>query len=152
MIKLIIFDLDGVLVEAKNIHFEALNKALGEKYSIEWNEHLSIYDGLKTSQKLEMLTERKGLPVNLYKEIWDAKQMYTLQELRNLKVNSELVTTMIMLINEGYKLAICSNSIRKTVLIVLSKAKAGSLLGDGWTLPIIVRLDTQILLLYSQFF
>jgi len=121
MIKLIIFDLDGVLVEAKNIHFEALNKALGEKYSIEWNEHLSIYDGLKTSQKLEMLTERKGLPVNLYKEIWDAKQMYTLQELRNLKVNSELVTTMIMLINEGYKLAICSNSIRKTVLTVLSK-------------------------------
>ena len=48
MKKLIIFDLDGVIVEAKNIHYEALNKALGEKYSIEWNEHLSIYDGLKT--------------------------------------------------------------------------------------------------------
>ena len=30
MIKLVIFDLDGVLVEAKNIHFEAFNKALGE--------------------------------------------------------------------------------------------------------------------------
>ena len=28
--KLIIFDLDGVLVEAKEIHFEALNKALGK--------------------------------------------------------------------------------------------------------------------------
>ena len=25
MIKLVIFDLDGVLVETKNIHFEALN-------------------------------------------------------------------------------------------------------------------------------
>jgi HAD superfamily hydrolase (TIGR01509 family) len=121
MIKLIIFDLDGVLVEAKNIHFNAFNKALGEKYAIEWNEHLSIYDGLKTNQKLEMLTERKGLPVNLYKEIWNAKQMYTLQELRNLKVNSELVTTMTMLTNEGYKLVVCSNSIRKTVLTVLSK-------------------------------
>lgn len=121
MIKLIIFDLDGVLVEAKNIHFNAFNKALGEKYAIEWNEHLSIYDGLKTNQKLEMLTERKGLPINLYKEIWDNKQMYTLQELRNLKVNSELITTMTMLINEGYKLAVCSNSIRKTVLTVLSK-------------------------------
>ena len=53
MIKLIIFDLDGVLVEAKTIHYESLNKSLGEKYSIEWNEHLSIYDGLKTNQKLE---------------------------------------------------------------------------------------------------
>ena len=59
--KLIIFDLDGVLVEAKQIHYEALNQALGEQYAIEWNEHLSIYDGLKTNQKLEMLTERKGL-------------------------------------------------------------------------------------------
>ena len=27
-VKLIIFDLDGVLVEAKNIHYEALNDAL----------------------------------------------------------------------------------------------------------------------------
>lgn len=121
MIKLIIFDLDGVLVEAKTIHFDALNKALGNKYTIEWNEHLTTYDGLKTDQKLEMLTERKGLPTELYKEIWDAKQMHTLQELRNLKFNSELVLTMNMLVNEGYKLAVCSNSIRKTVLTVLSK-------------------------------
>ncbi len=42
MIKLIIFDLDGVLVEAKNIHYNALNKALGKDYSISWNEHLKI--------------------------------------------------------------------------------------------------------------
>ena len=51
MIKTIIFDLDGVLVEAKEIHYESLNKALGS-YSITWDEHLSIYDGLKTNQKL----------------------------------------------------------------------------------------------------
>ena len=50
MIKLIIFDLDGVLVEAKNIHFEALNKALGEKpqfievgtqFSTRWEDDLA---------------------------------------------------------------------------------------------------------------
>ena len=46
-IKLVIFDLDGVLVEAKNIHYEALNEALGDRYAISWNEHLSTYDGLK---------------------------------------------------------------------------------------------------------
>ena len=51
-IKLIIFDLDGVLVEAKKIHYEALNKALGSNYCINWDEHLSTYDGLKTSQKI----------------------------------------------------------------------------------------------------
>jgi len=120
MIKLIIFDLDGVLVEAKNIHFEALNKALAQ-YAITWEEHLSTYDGLKTNQKLEMLHERKGLPKEYFKRIWDDKQMYTLQALRNLRCNPDLVTTMTMLVNDGYKLAVCSNSIRKTVLTVLSK-------------------------------
>ena len=70
-IKLIIFDLDGVLVEAKNIHYDALNDALGDDYKISWNEHLSIYDGLKTNQKLEMLSDKKGLPIELHNEIWE---------------------------------------------------------------------------------
>ena len=121
MIKLIIFDLDGVLVEAKNIHFNALNKALGETYSISWDEHLSIYDGLKTNQKLEMLHERKGLPKDQFKKIWEDKQKYTLEELSNLKPNIELQKSLDILVNSGFKLAVCSNSIRKTILTVLSK-------------------------------
>jgi HAD superfamily hydrolase (TIGR01509 family) len=120
-IKLIIFDLDGVLVEAKQIHYEALNKALGEQYSISWDEHLSIYDGLKTNQKLDMLTERKSLPINIHKQIWDDKQKYTLEALSNLQPNTQLRVCMDTLINNGYKLVVCSNSIRKTVLTVLSK-------------------------------
>lgn len=50
MIDLIIFDLDGVLVEAKKIHFDALNDAIsifGPEYTISWAEHLDRYDGLK---------------------------------------------------------------------------------------------------------
>ena len=89
MIKLIVFDLDGVLVEAKNIHYESLNKALGD-YSISWAEHLSVYDGLKTNQKLQMLHERKGLPKESFKDIWNDKQKYTLQALKDLKPNNQL--------------------------------------------------------------
>ena len=121
MIKLVIFDLDGVLVEAKNIHFDALNEALGSKYAIEWNEHLSEYDGLKTNQKLEMLTKEKGLPIELYKQVWDEKQRLTLQKLSDLKPSIQLQACISSLVNEGYKIACCSNSIRKTVLTVLSK-------------------------------
>jgi HAD superfamily hydrolase (TIGR01509 family) len=121
MIRLVIFDLDGVLVEAKNLHFEAFNRALGNKYAISWKEHLSKYDGLKTNQKLEMLTQEKNLPVELHSQIWENKQKYTLQELRLLKPNQTLQSVMNALVEDGYKIAVCSNSIRKTVLTVLSK-------------------------------
>ena len=120
-IKLVIFDLDGVLVEAKNLHYEALNKALGKEYTISWKEHLSKYDGLKTNQKLEMLTKVKGLSVELHSQIWEKKQKFTLEELRNLKPDGVLLSVMNTLVDEGYKIAVCSNSIRKTVLTVLSK-------------------------------
>ena len=62
MIKLIVFDLDGVLVDARELHYEALNKALAdidEKYVVNRSEHLSSYDGLSTSKKLSMLTETR---------------------------------------------------------------------------------------------
>jgi len=120
MIKLIIFDLDGVLVEAKNIHFEALNKALKE-YKISWDEHLSFYDGLKTNEKLEMLHQKKGLPKEYFKNIWKEKQKYTLEALKNLNQSNILINCIDSLAKDGYKLAVCSNSIRKTVLTVLSR-------------------------------
>ena len=119
--KLIIFDLDGVLVEAKNIHFNAFNEALGDKYSISWNEHLSIYDGLKTFQKLDILSNRKNLPKSEHNIIWENKQKITLQKLKNLNQDEKLKKIMYKLSSKGYKIAVCSNSIRKTVLTVLSK-------------------------------
>lgn len=121
MIKLIIFDLDGVLVDAKNIHYETFNRALGSNYFIDWDEHLSIYDGLKTNQKLEMLTLKKGLPRENHENIWKDKQKYTLQSLNNLIPSITLQETLKKLSNEGYKISCGSNSIRKTVLTVLSK-------------------------------
>ena len=120
-IKLIIFDLDGVLIEAKNIHFDALNEALGSEYKIEWDEHLNRYDGLKTKQKLEMLTKDKGLPVDNYKKIWKEKQRITLLKLNNIKPSPQLQNCLESLLKEGYKIACCSNSIRKTVFVILCK-------------------------------
>ena len=121
MIKLIIFDLDGVLVDAKNIHYKTLNEALGSKYEISWEEHLNKYDGLKTNEKLKLLTISKGLPLSLYDEIWLKKQQLTIEELKKIKPNSVLKNTIKELVKENYKLAVCSNSIRKTILTVLSK-------------------------------
>jgi len=121
VIKLIIFDLDGVLVDAKNIHYLTLNEALGSKYEISWEEHLNKYDGLKTNEKLKLLTNSKGLPPSLYDEIWLKKQELTINELKKITPNDVLKNTIKELSHQKYKIAVCSNSIRKTILTVLSK-------------------------------
>ena len=124
MIKLIVFDLDGVLIEAKQFHYEALNDALNlyvPDCIISWNEHLSKYDGLKTKQKLEMLSQEKGLDRDLHNIVWDEKQRITNEKLKSIIPNPNLVELLKKLSEDGFKIACCSNSIRKTVLTVLSK-------------------------------
>ena len=120
-IKGVFFDLDGVLVEAKLIHYDALNEALPSGYEISWKDHLSIYDGLKTNQKLEMLHERQGLPKSSFQDIWNIKQELTQEKLKSLNRSEELQRVFQSLRDRGIKVAVCSNSIRATVVTVLSK-------------------------------
>jgi HAD superfamily hydrolase (TIGR01509 family) len=124
MTKLIIFDLDGVLVEAKQIHYDTLNQALkeiDEKYIITEAEHLSTYDGLKTTQKLEMLTKNKGLHSEFYDGIWYRKQHLTIEAISELQPDLQKIELFKELRNMGYKLAVASNSIRRSVLVMLAK-------------------------------
>lgn len=123
-IKLIIFDLDGVLVDAKKIHYNTLNQALSEidsKFIISEAEHLSIYEGLKTNQKLDLLTKNKNLDKKHHDQIWNTKQRLTIEAISKLEKDTNLMNLFSSLRNKGYKLACCSNSIRRSVLVMLSK-------------------------------
>ncbi len=53
--------------------------------------------------------------------IWKKKQKTTLRKLSEIAVNKELKHMMKTLNSDGYHLAVCSNSIRKTVYTVVSK-------------------------------
>lgn len=120
--KALLFDLDGVLVSAKQIHFSALNTALeriDKKYIITENEHLSIFDGLKTKEKLSLLTQIKGLPENKHDQIWIDKQQITLQKIEELKKDENLIKTISYFYNKGYKIACCSNSIKQSIIKIL---------------------------------
>ena len=123
MIKLILFDLDGVLIDAKDIHYRTLNDALGSvgDYTITPEEHLNIYDGHKTRQKLDMLTKNKNLPLEAHDFVYTRKQELTLNEIRLLKQQSHIVELFQRLDVNGYKIGVCSNSIRSTVLTALAK-------------------------------
>ena len=124
MIKLIVFDLDGVLVETKQLHYDALNKALSDiddKYVISFEEHLSKYDGLSTRKKLDLLSKEKGLSGIEHNGVWLRKQNYTSQMIRELKPDNRIINILERLKNDGYKIAVASNSIRETVKITLLK-------------------------------
>lgn len=124
-IKAIIFDMDGVLIDAKEWHYEALNRALGLfGMEISKYDHLVTYDGLPTRKKLEMLSIERGLPTALHDFINDLKQDYTM-ELTHARCKPTFVHhyALTHLKAEGYQLAVCSNSVRKTIEIMLGKAR-----------------------------
>ena len=123
MIKLVVFDLDGVLVDARELHYEALNRSLKEidpKYMVEREEHLSTFDGLPTSKKLKMLTEMKGLPLESHHTVWKNKQKHTINIISNEYGRDDRICNLLRdLKEEGLKVAVASNSIRETIKMVL---------------------------------
>lgn len=122
MIKLIIFDLDGVLVDAKDIHYKSLNNALAlvnQKYVIGIEEHLSKYDGLNTTKKLMMLTDTRGLPENMHDFVWKQKQEETIKIIKTYTPDERIIEVLNKLKNDGFTIAVASNSIRETVKFML---------------------------------
>ncbi len=124
-IKAIIFDMDGVLIDAKEWHYQALNRALSLfDYDISRYDHLVTFDGLPTREKLEMLTREKGLPRSLHKFINELKQIYTMDLIHiQCKPIFQHEYTLSNLKAMGYRLAVASNSIRKTVETMMEKSK-----------------------------
>jgi beta-phosphoglucomutase-like phosphatase (HAD superfamily) len=125
-LKLVIFDMDGVLVDACDWHKDAFNQALEELcgYKISDEEHYSEFNGLPTKTKLAKLAE-KGIvkeDKKLLKEINNLKQENTIRIIEescaydNSKVN--LVNWLKL---KDIKVACFTNSIRKTAELMLDK-------------------------------
>ncbi len=122
MIKLIIFDLDWVLVDSKKLHFDALDKALslvGEEYRISYQDHLTSYDGLSTNKKLKMLCETKDFPRDEIDNTWKAKQKITLKIIDDFTVDKRIQNIFKELKSEGFTIACATNSIRETAKLQL---------------------------------
>ncbi len=124
MIKAVIFDMDGVLIEARDWHYEALNRAL-RLFGMEISryDHLTTFDGLPTRRKLQILSAEGDLPTDLHDFINDLKQRYTM-EIVHAQCKPRFIHEFALsrLKTNGYRLVVCSNSIRDTIEVMMRKA------------------------------
>ncbi len=124
-IKAILYDMDGVLIDAKEWHYLALNRALSLfGYEISRVDHLHTFDGLPTKDKLRLISETSNLPEQLHSFINEMKQQYTMEEINaKCKPLFQHEYALSRLKKEGYVMAVCSNSIRRTVETMMEKAE-----------------------------
>lgn len=122
--KAVIFDMDGVLIDAKDWHYEALNEALsifGETISRE--EHLERFDGLPTRVKLEMLDRENRVPKGLLSTVSAIKQERTLRAAAKLCFpNLEHLILIAELKRLGLRVGVATNSIRSSATAMLGFA------------------------------
>jgi beta-phosphoglucomutase len=124
MLKLVCFDLDGVLVDACDWHKEALNDALYDvcSYRIAPEEHERWYNGLPTKKKLEMLTSKGIVPADTHDKIFDLKQEKTIDRINKIpSYDQDKIYLLRFLKDKGVHLACVTNSIRKTANLMLEK-------------------------------
>ncbi len=122
-IRLVCFDLDGVLVNACDIHKNALNKALKEtsNYEISDTDHNTIYNGLPTKKKLEQLISLGKVKLEQTNEIFNLKQKYTIEEINKLTVDWDKVRLHENLVDMRIKIYCVTNCSRETAELMLKK-------------------------------
>ncbi len=117
-IKAILFDMDGVLVDAKDWHYEAFNLAL-ENFGynpISRKDHLECYDGLPTRKKLALLAYEQGVKVAQFEDINTLKQKYTYEIAeQKFRPRRKHIEALSHLRDDGYKMTVCSNSVPETI-------------------------------------
>lgn len=123
-IKAVLFDMDGVLIDAREWHYEALNEVLRIfGYEITRAMHEDRFDGLSTSKKLEMLSKEVGFPQHIHGMINRIKQDRTLRIAASKCFPNVAHQVLISkLKKQGFKVGVVTNSIRQTTEFMLTYA------------------------------
>lgn len=123
-IKAVIFDMDGVLIDAKDWHYDALNKSL-RLFGTEISryDHLVTFDGLPTRAKLDMLSIENMFPRGLHNFVNQMKQQYTIEIVHaNCKPTFYHQFALSRLKSDGMHIAVCSNSIKNSIQLMMEKS------------------------------
>jgi len=122
--KLVIFDLDGVLVDACEWHRVALNEALREvcNYEISLEDHYKEFNGIPTRAKLQKLVEMGLIDASSTNAVYELKQKKTIEVIeKSADTRPEKVELLKWLRKKDAHVACFTNSIRETTTLMLQK-------------------------------
>lgn len=123
-VKAVLFDLDGVLVDACEWHFIALNKALQKVagFEISREEHETTFNALPTKEKINILINQGRLSDEHYEKIWNEKQENTIEAiLEHSFTDQEKISLLTFLKEKDIKIGCVTNSIEKTAILMLKQ-------------------------------
>ena len=123
MNKLLIFDMDGVLIDCKHIHAKAFISSWNisnPSYQIDEIFHHKYLDGRNTYAKIDYLQKYFNTSVDRI-EIFNTKQAQTITALELFNYSNIISDVFEQLQKDGYIIACASNSIRPTVDLILNK-------------------------------
>lgn len=122
MIKLVLFDLDGVLVDAVKLHKNAFVQAVREVAGVTIHEdfHESELNGLPTKTKLDLLVRRNIIKEEYINTISDLKQSVTLKLIKaDIKHDPKKVALVRALRADDIHVGCVTNSIRDSARLML---------------------------------
>lgn len=123
-IEAVVFDMDGVLIDARDWHYEALNDALQIFGAyITYEEHIARFNGLPTREKLRVLNSEGRLPTHVNSLVSAVKQERTIRRAAGMcfpKVEHLLLLGWLKA--RQIKLGVATNSIRQSSEAMLTFA------------------------------
>ncbi len=122
MIQAVLLDLDGTLCDCTELHYVSLNKALYKisGFEISREDHNTIFNGLPTKKKLDILISDNKININDKQNIWNLKQEYTKESATDtLKPDFDKINMLQYLKSKNIKIACITNSISETADLIL---------------------------------